>query len=313
MIAVDDKPPCGVVLKRLPAPYRRLPRLPRIGETPISYRFNAKLTKTWKSLLWNTATSYAISRRLEAEDIYQELLLTLWKLTERCDPYTAPDDFRRLARTEIKNRAIDLTRYVKAQKRSAHLGLGLQCHMCGTLTHLVENEDPKCRMCGERAEPKQNTDRIRWVDTYAHDVSLAEDPDSENCSDSDLDSRHGVITSSILWDQNQTEPQKTVECAEIVSRVKSTFPEYANLVDMFLDPEQDLVDQLLEEGYSGDVRKAPRRLLAGYLNMPEKTFNMAYTAIALEFVEATGQSRWSSHLSKSNLKQLGYDYWPGMM
>jgi hypothetical protein len=107
---------------------RKLASLRVIGQTPISKRFTQELIDQWEPLINKLVSKYDMRGRMSDEDLRQELIQQIWKLTQRIDPVSQPDDFRRMCRTELRNKCVDLSRWIKAQKRMVY---------CGPGTHMV--------------------------------------------------------------------------------------------------------------------------------------------------------------------------------
>jgi len=294
------------LLPALPS-LKKLPSLLRIGDSPLDQRYTKDLAKNWKVLIRRFANMFAIPRKLEAEDIEQELYVTLWKLTERVDPINQPDDFRRMAKAELRNRCVDLTRHYRAHKRSAVVAQGLLCE-CGNVTTVsVADADPACDSCGAVGIRGEDTDKLRWVDIQSGDVSLSPEDSDEDDGDSDV--RRSSLSPAMFIDGNAHEPYDGVMLKEIIRKLTARLEPNPDqyLLHCLLNPDQDLVDLLLINGCKADPRKAPRWLIADYLDISEADLRLAYTRLAVELASLLGRQDYvDTYISSYNLRQLGF-------
>lgn len=286
---------------------KKIPSLLRIGDSPIDQRYDVDLAKKWKVLIRRLSGMFAIPRKLEPEDIEQELYVTLWKLTERMDPINSPDDFTRMAKAELRNRCVDLTRHYRAHKRSAVTAQGMLC-TCGNVTKIsVTDLIPRCDVCNEVGIRGQDTDKLQWVDIQSGDISLA--PEDSDEDDSDSESRRGALSPAMFIDGNSHEPYDGVMLKETIRKLTARLDPNPDqcLLHCLLNPDQDLVDLLLINGCKADPRKAPRWLIADYLDITEAELRLAYTRVAVELASLLGRQDYiDSYISEYNLRQLGF-------
>lgn len=259
-------------------------------------------------LIHSLARKFAIPRRLDADDIEQELRIVIWNLTKRVDPDTQPDDFRRLLPVEMKNRCVDLTRFHKAQKRTARAGKGIQCKRCNTVTPWLRGTEAVCEGCGAEATPGKNNGSIRWIDLFVYDVSLgfADRHDEDMGSDEPDPS---AISIALLANVGQPDPHALYLTTEAVNAVQAALPTHpeSTLFNLYIDPPREFIQLLLEYGYAANPKKAPYWLLSSYLgDVSEKVLRMAFTRIGLSVAQATGRSDLIGRLSTYNLDQIGY-------
>ena len=255
------------------------------------------------------ARGFSIPRRLEEDDILQELRVVLWKLTKRVDPHTCPDDFRRLIKTEMKNRCVDLTRFFKAQKRTTRLGRAMQCSACNTMTPWSRGDVPVCSTCGAVGEVGKNTSKIRWVDRFASDVSIGPSSGSDDDGGgSETDNPH-AISVDLFPDPRQIQPNELLSDKEIIKRIREVLPVFpeSKLFDIYVDTPEDFIAFMLENDYPPTPKRAPYWLLAKYLGgVSEKMLRMAHTKIALVAAQIAGRKEMIQFLPRYNLGQIGY-------
>lgn len=237
------------------------PCLPDIGDTPLSARVTKDLLVQWNSLLSTLSRKYAVADRLSSDDLKQELVIHMWKLTHRMDPITKPDDFARMARTELRNKCIDLNRYYKARKRMGHTGTAVQCQSCGSITKVTLASVYVCGFCGERHN-------VRRVETYAKNVTL-----SSGGKDEESMSYEDTKQSSVIDD---------MIAGELMGLVRSSIDDFdRNVYDLMTDPPIGFLEHVRKEGFEGDHRQAPIRIYASYLQCSDRDISDAQTKIKL--------------------------------
>jgi DNA-directed RNA polymerase specialized sigma24 family protein len=148
----------------------KLNRLPKLD--PIKSVDFDSLIKTWKNLLYFAAKRYSLPVKLDFEDVYQEVCLVAWALSKKVNPYKYPVDYRKLLKTEIFNKAIDMVRFHKTKKRLAFLGWLVECNMCGNTSSFRKEDVPVCPMCGHPVVFRMDTEDVKWKQSRPIDVSL---------------------------------------------------------------------------------------------------------------------------------------------
>lgn len=237
-------------------PIRDLPSLKKLAalrditDTPIETRFSEALVKEWRPLIVSLSKGYQFVGRLESQDIYQELLTHLWKLTRRVDPVSKPDDFRRMARAELRNKCIDLNRWIKARKRLGRIGKAVQCQCCGAVSRISIGDPVECFYCKESNE-------IREVDLYAKNLSIVTNDEDEH-----------TAAAHNLQARSDGQPSDSLIFNELAERIGKSIPGWPDrhVLEMMLNPPEDFISHLESLGFSGDHRSAPSRHYASYLN-----------------------------------------------
>lgn len=258
------------------------PCAPSIGDTPLHLRFSDRLIKEWSPLVSSLARKYTVPDRLPVEDLKQELMCHIWKLTERVDPITKPDDFARLCRTELRNKCVDLNRHMKARKRMGRTGNAIQCQVCGSVTRIAFNGLKECEFCGE-------TRNIREVETYARNVSIGVD----NTED------EGVS----LIDESSSDPLDSMISDELIDRVRSAIEAVDRKVyDMLVDPSISFLSFLRSRGHDSDHRIAANRHYAEFLNLSERQVSDAHTRIKVAIMHIANAK--VGDLNKVTLRRL---------
>lgn len=115
---------------------------------------------------------YDMRGRLDDLDLKQELIQQIWRLTLRIDPVSQPDDFRRMCRTELRNKCVDLSRWIRAQKRMGRTGKGVLCKVCGVVSHQPVGYPAECKYCGPgtKVTPVDMLARETNIDTAYEDT-----------------------------------------------------------------------------------------------------------------------------------------------
>lgn len=248
-------------MNTLPSLKKIWPCLPDIGDTPISARLSKELLQSWNPLLVSLSRRYAVPDRLSAEDLKQELTVHVWKLTYRMDPITKPDDFARMARTELRNKCIDLNRYYKARKRMGHTGSAIQCQSCGSITKISLASVYVCGFCGERYN-------VRRVETYSKDVVLSNSGKEDD--------------SAAYEDLKQSPVIEDMIASEMMQLVRSSVDDFDRVVyDLMVDPPLAFLKHVKMHGYDGDHRQAPVRIYSSYLGCSDRDISDAQTKIKI--------------------------------
>lgn len=236
------------------------PCAPSIGDTPIHLRFTDALIKHWTPLVTSLARKYYVPDRLPVEDLRQELMCHVWRITERVDPITKPDDFARLCRAELRNKCIDLNRHMKARKRMGRTGNAIQCQICGSVTRLSLNAARECNFCHESVN-------LRDVETYAKNVSIS----FETADDHDS-----------MVDHSYEDPLDSMISDEFISRVRHAIEDIDRMVyDMLVSPSLEFLAFLRKSGHDSDHRNAANRYYSAYLGITERQVSDAHVRIKL--------------------------------
>jgi hypothetical protein len=235
-----------------------LPSLGKMGrvapEAPKD-PFDQRFLRKWSPLINKLSRSYAIPRRMPAEDIAQELSMKLWDLTLRVDPIKKPDDFRRLAAAELRNMCIDLTRFHNAQKRMRSVGHGAACRYCGAVFNADRKMICYCPRCGQREDP-QNPEHMAWIDIKVSDVSLGSSKRETIGTGDDSGVPEGTVQ-----DVKAYTPDGPLLSREVYQAVRNRLPFFPERVlwDVYARPPRGLLDILEQEGLKLSMLHAPFR------------------------------------------------------
>lgn len=238
-------------MKSLPS-LRKIFSLPNIGESEVSSRFTSDLIAEWGPLLSAMSRNYEIPGRLDAVDLRQELIMSIWRLTTRVDPYSRPEDFRRMCRAELRNKCIDLNRYAKARKRLGRTGRAVQCGACGSVSRVSMQALAECEFCNERLN-------LREVETYAKDYSIFSDKFTAQDTQEHVNIDHG----------NRTQADMLLE-SELLDRVRKKIPKSDHpVMELLLDPPAEFAEYMGSVGPM-DRRQTITKYYARFLGLPEK-------------------------------------------
>ncbi|TXH14539.1 MAG: hypothetical protein E6R03_09120 [Hyphomicrobiaceae bacterium] len=271
-------------LPSLPSLKKLWPCLPDIGETPLSARLTKSLLQNWNPMLSTLSRRYAVPDRLSADDLKQELTVHIWKLTHRMDPVTKPDDFARMARTELRNKCIDLNRYYKARKRMGHTGSAIQCQSCGSITKISLASVYVCGFCGDRHN-------IRRVETYSKNVPLSTSGKEDD--------------SAAFEDLRQSPAVEDMIASELMALVRSSIDDFDREVyDLMVNPPMDFLQHVKARGYDGDHRQAPLRTYSSYLDCEDRDVSDAQTKIKLAVLHVCDGKVNVGEMNQVTLKRL---------
>lgn len=244
-MAASDK-----YLRGLPG-LKKLRSLRDVEESPVEGRFSQALISKWGPLLSSLVSQYSIPGRLDASDLRQELIQSIWKLTTRMDPVSRPTDFDRMCRTELRNKCVDLNRHAKARKRMGRTGHAIQCGVCGAVGKLSMWDEVKCKFCGEEVNLKR-------VETYSRDVPFA-DPKDEDGPDN-------IRSKSVVDD-----PSDAIIVSEMIDLIKGQLSGMdLDVFNTMTNPSRKFLKMLLDSGYTGDHRQAPLSLFSRYFGVQER-------------------------------------------
>lgn len=235
-------------LRSLPG-LKKLRSLRDVEESPVEDRLTKALLAKWTPLLSSLVSQYSIPGRLDPQDLKQELIQSIWKLTNRMDPVSRPTDFDRMCRTELRNKCVDLNRHAKARKRMGRTGYAAQCGVCGGVSKISMLGELKCAYCSE-------TQAVRKVETYSKDVSLMDSSEEGNWS-------HQAVVDE--------DPTSQLILEEMISAVASQLSGTDLIVlKAMINPPADMLEMMMSHGYTGDHRQAPLSLLSKYHGIPER-------------------------------------------
>lgn len=199
-----------------------------------------QLLATWRPLISSLSLRYRIPRKLDSEDIAQELSMKLVRLRDRVDPVERPIDFRKLARTELSNACIDMVRAFSAAKRSASLGSGIACRVCGAVSQRKKDGTvPCCPKCGTSGHPTDNTSHISWIDIKVADAPLGDSFDSSESPGGSYS-----VPSDMLADASPYADiciAMAMDIADVVTRKLSVYPDRC-LFALLRNPSRGMLD-----------------------------------------------------------------------
>lgn len=231
-------------------------RLPSLLSTFV---FTDDFLKKWKPLIQSLSRQYQIPRRLPSDDIEQELATQLWDLALRVDPNLYPADFARLAKAELRNKCVDLTRWHNAQRRIGSVGGGIACHGCGTVTRMDRNGDtPVCPKCGCVGHPEDNTEFISWIAIKVPDSSFGMTEVAD----------HGVVPTGVIAHESAQNVPEEADYNNIISLIQGRLPNELSLTlfSMFMEPPEFVTTFIVDSGYRPIPIKAPPEILASILH-----------------------------------------------
>lgn len=232
---------------------RKLSHLRVIGQTPIHLRFTQKLITQWMPLINKLTVTYDMRGKLDREDLIQELIQQIWRLTSRIDPISQPDDFRRMCKTELRNRCVDLSRFLKAQKRMGRVGKAIQCKVCGGVSPRPMGSPPECAFCGPDLPYIE-------VDLLSKDVNI------ESC--------HQDRPEAFSASGNESGEDNLV-VVEMLDQVRSYLLFHfgkspVDLLNLLLDPDQRLFDLMDARSITGDHRSLVLSVYAAYFETSDR-------------------------------------------
>ena len=275
------------IIASLPS-LKKMASLPDIGETPVSDRFTDALLKQWNYLLNSLSRMYCIPDHISADDLKQELIQQIWRLTSRIDPITKPEDFARMCRTELRYKCIDINRHAKARKRMGRSGRAVQCLCCGSVTRLALKDDLVCGFCGEYQ-------MVKAVETYARNVSISSDYDDDDSIDNFVsDSSVVDPVDSIILDELHVMVQKAIDAEDM------------DVYNLFVNPSESYLSYLHANGHESDHKNVSNRLVAGFLRRTERDVSDSQTRIKLAIKHICYDTTLNiGELNKVTLKRLG--------
>lgn len=218
-------------------------------------RFDQALITKWGPLLASLVATYSIPGRLDPQDLKQELIQSIWKLTTRVDPISKPVDFDRMCRAELRNKCVDWNRHAKARKRMGRTGHAVQCGVCGGVSRLTLSDPLVCKFCNE-------SENVRDVETYAKDVSLQ---DVVNYSEKEKhESSSDVLSTSYA-------PMDNMIVDEMLEEIRNGVTgKDEQLFKCLVDPPAEFLQIMSDAGFTGDHRTAPLFIFSRYLGIPER-------------------------------------------
>lgn len=232
---------------------RKLAPLRVIGQTPVSERFTQELIDQWDPLIKKLVAKYDMRGRMSDEDLRQELIQQIWKLTQRIDPVSQPDDFRRMCRTELRNKCVDLSRWIKAQKRMGRTGKGASCRTCGVVSHIPPGHPMECSYCGPGTHMVQ-------VDMLSREASIdvvAEDAPSVFAEGSYNHDEDNVLVNEMI-EQVRFDLESNGQTSAVL------------LLEVLINPTPELFELMDERGITCDHRAMVLSVYADYFNTTER-------------------------------------------
>lgn len=260
---------------------RKLSPLRIIGQTPVSKRFTQELVDQWDPLIKKLVAKYDMRGRMSSEDLRQELIQQIWKLTQRIDPVSQPDDFRRMCRTELRNKCVDLSRWIKAQKRMGRTGKGASCRTCGVVSHIPLGHPMECSYCGP------GTDMVQ-VDMLSREASIdAVTEDAPN----------------VFAQGSYNHDEDNVLVSEMIDQVRfdletNNHTSAALLLDLLVDPTPELFSLMDERGITCDHRAMVLSVYADYFNTTERDISGRMRAIREAVVAVCGEELGAAFAAK---------------
>ena len=219
--------------------------------------------------------------RMSDEDLRQELIQQIWKLTQRIDPVSQPDDFRRMCRTELRNKCVDLSRWIKAQKRMGRTGKGAACKTCGVVSQIPAGHPVECVYCG----PGTHMVAVDMLSREASIQSVSED------------SPFVFAYGKYNYDEDN------VLVAEMIDQVRfelesNNHNPAAMLLDILVDPDEKLFNLMDERSITCDHRAMVLSVYADYFNTTERDISSRMKSIREAVVIVCGDSLGASFIAK---------------
>lgn len=229
---------------------KKLPSLRVIGQTPVEERFTEELVKSWMPVINKLTATYDMRNRMDKDDLSQELIQQIWRLTKRIDPVSQPDDFMRMCKTELRNKCVDLSRYIKAQKRMGRCGSGAQCKACGAVSWKPVGSPAECDYCGPGTE-------VVKVDMLSRDTNL---------ETSHIGSPEAFMVKS------PEDGQDNLVVEEMLQQVRDYLMENHGessvaLLNLLINPDQKLFDIMDRRGITTDHRGMILSVYAEYFGI----------------------------------------------
>lgn len=241
---------------------RKLTYLRVIGQTPVDDRFTPELIRQWMPRINKLVRTYDMRGRLDRSDLVQELIHQIWRLTSRIDPVSQPDDFRRMCKTELRNKCVDLSRFLTAQKRVGRTGRAIQCKVCGVVTPQPVGSPPDCAYCGPG---------VPYISVDLLSVDLSIDASYQNSPDSFAE------TSSASGEDN-------LVVEEMIGQVRDylllNFSQSSvDLLEILLHPDDRLFSIMDARGITGDHRSMVLAAYAEYFHTNDRDISSRMKAL----------------------------------
>lgn len=260
---------------------RKLASLRVIGQTPVSERFNQELVDQWEPLIKKLVAKYDMRGRMSDDDLRQELIQQIWKLTQRIDPVSQPDDFRRMCRTELRNKCVDLSRWIKAQKRMGRTGKGASCTSCGVVSHIHPGHPVECAYCGP------GTTMVS-VDMLAREASI----------DSVTEASPSVFArGSYNHDEDNVLVSEMIEQVRFELESDNLTPA-ANLLELLVNPTPELFELMEDRKVTCDHRTMVLSVYAEYFSTTERDISGRMRSIREAVVSVCGEELGAAFAAK---------------
>ena len=260
---------------------RKLTPLRVIGQTPVSERFTPELVAQWEPLIQKLVTKYDMRGRMGKDDLKQELVQQIWKLTQRVDPVSQPDDFRRMCRTELRNKCVDLSRWIKAQKRMGRTGKGVMCKTCGVVSHISPGHPEECQYCGPGTE-------VVPVDMLSRETPI--DLSSQETPDAFATHSHNDGEDNILVEEMIEQVRFELDSNNLSSA--------SRLLDLLTKPTEDLFDLMETRNITCDHRAMVLSVYAEYFDTTERDISGRMRAIREAVMTVCGEEMGSALAAK---------------
>lgn len=266
---------------------RKLSHLRVIGQTPIHLRFTQDLITQWMPLINKLVSTYDMRGRLDKEDLIQELVQQIWRLTSRIDPVSQPDDFRRMCKTELRNKCVDLSRFLKAQKRMGRLGKAIQCKVCGGVTPRPIGSPAECAFCGPDAPYSE-------VDLLSRDVNI--------------EASHRDRPDSFTASGNESGEDNLI-VIEMIKQVREYllfhFTQLSvDLLDVLIDPDERLFKLMDDRNITSDHRSMVLSVYAAYFETNDRDISSRMKAIREAVRHVCGDDLGNSIITRLSPKSI---------
>jgi len=260
---------------------RKLTTLRVIGHTPVPDRFNQDLVDHWMPMVQQLSVKYDMRGRIDDADLKQELIQQIWRLTLRIDPVSQPDDFRRMCRTELRNKCVDLSRWIRAQKRMGRTGKGVLCKTCGVVSHHNIGGPGYCKYCGPGSP-------VISVDMLARETNI--------------ESAHKE-TPETFASYRRNECEDGMLISEMIDQIAhyleaNNMQASSKLLALLVNPTDDLFSLMDEKNITCDHRTMILSVYAEYFRTTERDISNRMRYIREAVAHVCGDELSSSFLSK---------------
>lgn len=229
----------------------------KIGDRPTGKRFDDGLLLEWIPRMRNLARGFAIQGKLEEDDIVQELTMVMWRLTRRVDPVNQPKDFSKLLWVEMRNRCVDLLRYLKAHKRSAKKVNKIYCKACETYSVWAQGMSLICPNCGANVKEVAGPKTKYMVEQILSDESFY-----------DVKSSDGQFTNplNVVAESAGSSAFEELNYEELIYSIYNALPEDLDkkIFMIYVNPSPHFIDFAGANGKSVNPNKITYKMLSTY-------------------------------------------------